>query len=160
MTKGFTLIQSIIVAAILCILAILIFFAIDPIEKRAKTQDDTLLTVTTQLGQALTASADANKGAFPTTNDTINAAISTYGNYTALKVLPCVLTSQYDSCYKKSTEKGPVITYARLSSKVNNSRCPANTLAWAVYSSADTKGGIACIPNGETPIPGNQTFLP
>lgn len=168
--KGFTLIELLVVIAVLGVLATVVIVAINPFEQLAKGRDSGRLSTTAQLGQADVSYSVANNGAFVTANPTwvtslqkageisIIPATITYSNNN--NIGQCNLNNQNNMCYNSSSANGPIVVYSRLESTSNNSRCLApNTAAWAVYSSADGRGGVVCT-NGAEPTPGNQTFLP
>lgn len=167
MRKGFTLIELLVVIAVLGVLATVVIVAINPIQQLAKSRDAGRLSTVSQLGQNIVSYSVGNGGTFPTANATWITSLVTAGevnnvpsaiDYSIAGVSPCSANMQNNLCYKQSAVTGPIIVYARLESNANNSRCTSPSVAWAVYSSADGRGGIVC--SQAEPSAGNQTFLP
>lgn len=165
--KGFTLIELLVVIAVLGVLATVVIVAINPFQQLAKGRDAGRQSVTSQLGEASVTYATANSGTYPTANATWITTLQTAGElsiipaaiaYSIAGVSACATNVQSNLCYKQSAATGPIIVYSRLESTAQNSRCTAPAVAYAVYSSADGRGGVVC-SNGE-PAAGNQTFLP
>src|SRR5258708_1327295 len=164
--SGFTLIELLVVIAVLGVLAVVVITAINPFQQLAKARDAGRLSVTSQLGQAAVSQATSNGGTYPTANATWITQLMTGGEisiipasigYSIAGVSPCSTNTQNNMCYKGAIA-GPVIVYATMEATANISRCAAGQNAWAVYSSADGRGGIVC--SASEPAPGNQTFLP
>lgn len=167
MRRGFTLIELLIVIAVLGVLAAVVIVAINPFQQLAKGRDAGRLSVTAQLGETAVTYSVQNGGNFPTANNTWITTLQTAGEVTIVPapisysipgVSACATNVQGNVCYKQSAVTGPIITYSRLESSSNNSRCTSPAVAWAVYSSADGRGGIVC--SQAEPSAGNQTFLP
>jgi len=165
--KGFTLIELLIVIAVLGVLAAVVIVAINPFQQLAKGRDAGRLTATAQLGEANVTYAVANAGSFVTANATWITSLQASGEistipsaiaYSISGISACTTNAQNNICYKQSAATGPIIVYSRLEATNNISRCPAGQNAWAVYSSADGRGGIVC--GGAEPAPGNQSYLP
>jgi prepilin-type N-terminal cleavage/methylation domain-containing protein len=168
---AFTLIELLIVIAILGVLAVVVLLALNPVQQLARTRDSGRISAVTQLGHALEAYATSNNGNYVTENLTW---ITTLVNAGEIATVPAAITysipntgncgtnQQNGICYNAQTAAGgaPIVVYARLEGAANNSRCPANQQAHAVYSTADGRGGIVCRAAGNEPAPGNQTFLP
>jgi len=165
--KGFTLIELLIVIAVLGVLAAVVLVAINPFQQLAKSRDAGRQSVTSQLGEATVTYSIQNGGSFPTANATWITTLQTSGevsvipaaiSYSIAGISPCATNNQNNLCYKSSAATGPVIVYSRLESTANNGRCTPPAVAWAVYSSADGRGGVVC--SQAEPSPGNQNFLP
>jgi len=165
--KGFTLIELLVVIAILGVLAVVVIAAINPFQQLAKARDAGRLSVVAQLGEANVTYATGSGGNFVTSNATWITSLQTSGEisiipasiaYSITGITACVTNVQNNLCYKQTAITGPIITYARLEATSNISRCPAGQNAWAVYSSADGRGGVVC--SAGEPAAGNQTFLP
>ena|SRR5258708_2512634 len=165
--KGFTLIELLVVIAVLGVLAVVVIAAINPFQQLAKARDAGRQSVVSQLGQANIAYATGNAGSYVAANATWITSLQTAGElnvipaaiaYSIAGVTACTTNVQNNLCYKQTAVTGPIIVYARLEATASNSRCAAGQLAWAVYSSADGRGGIVCA--AAEPAAGNQTFLP
>jgi prepilin-type N-terminal cleavage/methylation domain-containing protein len=165
--KGFTLIELLVVILVLAVLATVVIVAINPFQQLAKSRDAGRQSVTSQLGEAAVSYSIQNGGTFPTANATWITSLQTAGEissvpasiaYSISGISACTTNVQNNLCYKQAASTGPIIVYARLESTANNSRCTAPAVAWAVYSSADGRGGVVC--SQAEPSAGSQTFLP
>ena len=165
--KGFTLIELLVVIAVLGVLATVVIVAINPFQQLAKGRDAGRQSVVSQLGEANVTYSTANSGNFVTANVTWITSLQTAGEvnnipaaiaYSITGITACTTNVQNGLCYKQTAVTGPIIVYARLEATTTISRCPAGQNAWAVYSSADGRGGIVC--SVAEPAAGNQTFLP
>ncbi|MBI3396839.1 type II secretion system protein [Candidatus Woesebacteria bacterium] len=172
--SGFTLIELLIVIAILGLLAVVVIVALNPVENLAKTRDSGRLSTVAQMGHALEAYAANHNGAYVQANGQVGttACVSAatwvgclvdagevnntpavitpaISNINVCTAAPTGATSGVTNgwCYKTTgTGVGPVIVYARLEAKANDSKCanPATESAWALYSSSDGRGGVVC----------------
>ncbi len=167
MKKGFTLIELLVVIAVLGVLATVVIVAINPFQQLAKGRDAGRINVAAQLGKSTVTYATANNGTFPTANATWMTTLQTAGEisitpaliaYSIAGINPCTQNVQNGLCYRQTAVTGPIIVYARLEATANNSRCTAPAVAWAVFSSADGRGGIVC--SQAEPVAGTQNFLP
>ncbi len=165
--KGFTLIELLVVIAVLGVLATVVIVAINPFQQLAKGRDAGRQTAVSQLGEANVTYATGNNGTFQTANANWATNLQTAGEisiipaaiaYSIAGITACTTNVVNGICYKATAVTGPIITYARLEATANNSRCTAPAVAWAVYSSADGRGGVVC--SQAEPAAGNQTFLP
>ncbi len=160
--KGFTLIELVIVIAILGILAAVVLVALDPFEQFARARDAGKKSSIDQLGHAVQAYYTSQGGTtFPVQGVTWMTTLQTAGE---LKALPPALTS--GSCQKAGvTQNGycyetdgtlDAIVYAPAESKSEKVRakCTAGQFAWVVWSSADGKTGAYCT-NSATTYPPN-----
>jgi len=185
-SRGFTLIELLIVIAVLGVLAAVVLVAIDPAQQLARGRDSGRKTSIGQLGRAMQAYytsrqqyPQGNAGGdwnidphvfvqtgeikkFPANPLYSGTFIGVPCGYAAGVAYGGVGTSPI--CYKISG--GEVVTYLRMESKSENSRCPSATPnAWFVWSSADGRAGVVCragaLPPGDPlePNPGFQTFL-
>lgn len=173
LAQGFTLIELLIVIAIIGTLAVVLLVAINPVEQLAKTRDTGRISAVTQLGRAQEAYA-VNRGSAYTAQDntwitSLNTAgeVSTTtisaGNYSGTVTACSGGGVQNGFCYKATTPGtggGPIIVYARLEAKINNSKCGADQNAFVVYSSFDGRSGVVCTAAGVEPAAGAQTFAP
>ncbi len=170
--KGFTMIELLIVIAIIGALAVAVFVGLNPIQRLAQTRDSGRLQNTVQLGRALDAYAVGNNGSYVAENATWITSLVTAGElttspqtttYSISGMSACSVNVQNTYCYDATTAAGggPVIVYSKLESTANNSRCAAGTPeAYAVYSTADGRGGIVCRAAASAPVVGSQTYLP
>src|SRR5258708_23515360 len=151
--KGFTLIELLVVIAVVGVLAVVVITAINPFQQLAKARDAGRLSVVSQLGQAAVSMATTNGGTYPPANGTWITSLQTAGEisiipasigYSIAGVSICSTNVQNNICYKATAVTGPIVVYATLEATSNISRCSVGQSAWAVYSSADGRGGIVC----------------
>ncbi|MFV1917183.1 MAG: type II secretion system protein [Patescibacteria group bacterium] len=155
--KGFTLIELLIVIAIIGVLAVVVLVAINPVEQLAKTRDSGRISTVTQLGHALEAYYTARDALFPPAAPAWGADLTRSGElstfpagiaYTAYGVGNCTENEQpaTDStyCYDWNSTDGALV-YSRMESNSQNNKCPGGTpMGFAVFSTADGRGGIVC----------------
>jgi prepilin-type N-terminal cleavage/methylation domain-containing protein len=170
--KGFTMIELLIVIAIIGALAVAVFVGLNPVQRLAQTRDSGRLQNVIQLGRAMEAYAVGNNGLYVTENGTWITSLVTAGElttapsattYSITGMSACSVNVQNTYCYDTTngTTGGPVIVFSKLESTANNSRCSSGTPeAYAVYSTADGRGGIVCRAAATAPVVGAQTFLP
>lgn len=175
--KGFTLVELLIVIAILGTLAVVVLIALNPVQQLARTRDSGRISTVAQLGHALEAYATTNNGVYVTENATwittlVNAGeIATApqnSTYTAPastgKATPAACSGagagvQNNFCYNYVAGTGAIV-YASLEGAANNSRCAGTTVAFTGYDTTQGRGGIFCQATyGTVPAPG-VTFLP
>jgi prepilin-type N-terminal cleavage/methylation domain-containing protein len=153
--KGFTLIELLIVIAILGVLAVVILVAINPQEQLARTRDAGRTSSVTQLGHALQAYAASHEGDYLAENATWVTALVAAGEiatvpgaltYNITGTTACTTNAESGWCYDTdgNTPPNDAITFARLESGSNNSRCAAPTVAWVVFDTVSGRGGIVC----------------
>lgn len=166
--KGFTLIELLIVIAILGTLAVVVLLALNPVQQLARTRDSGRIAGVTQLGHAIEAYAVSHNGLYPTENATW---ITTLVNAGEIQTTPSGITDSVGPggctnvavnstwCYDYNAAAAQAIVYASLESVSSDSLCatPATQRPWAVYSTADGRGGVVCT-GGTEPTSGNQTF--
>ncbi|SRR5258708_543131 len=168
--KGFTLIELLVVIAVLGVLAAVVIVAINPLQQLAKGRDTGRISTVEQLGQAMVTYATSNNNVFPAQSVTwIATGLVTPGEVSAVPGAVGVTTcnaaataGQNGFCYlnttNATTKTGPIIVFTRLEALANNTKCAvggaANNFAWALYSSADGRGGIVCTAAAATdPVP-------
>lgn len=155
-TKAFTLIELLIVIAILGVLAVVVLIAIDPGEQLAKTRDSGRKSMIVQLGGALKQYAVAAQGTYPPAN--VNWA-QTLVNAGELNALPPAISAPF-SCYGDPTGNnvnnycytywlGIAYVWTKLESKAENRKCnPAPTPPNYVYYGYNTSDNTSCIRCG------------
>ena len=177
--SAFTLIELLIVIAILGVLATVVIVAINPLQNLAKTRDAGRLNGVGQIGHAMEAYATNNNGVYvPESANWIGggaAGTVNLVNAGEINAVPARITNsltayctnsfpQNGFCYNATSAAGagPIVIYSRLEANANISRCAAGQWAYAVYSSADGRAGIVCRASGaaQEPVAGTQTFLP
>lgn len=166
------MIELLIVIAVLGTLMAVVVIALNPLQRLAQTRDAGRKSSVTQLGRNLDAYAVNNSSVYVAENATWITALVTAGEittvpsavaYSVAGISACTVNAQNGYCYDATTAAGgaPAVVFARLESTADNSRCAAATPeAYAVYSTADGRGGVVCRAAGAAPVPGTQTFLP
>jgi len=160
---GFTLIELLIVIAILGTLAVVILIALNPVQQLARTRDAGRISGVTQLGHAVEAYATSNNGQYFDDSATWANALVTAGE---IAVVPALITNSLTGyctghyqgwCYDVNGANTGATVYAALESDSQNSKCASSGgQSYAVYSTADSRGGIVC----SVASPGsNQSFV-
>ncbi len=176
--KGFTLVELLIVIAILGTLAVVVLVALNPVQQLAKTRDTGRKSSTSQLGHALEAYATTNNGVYVAENATWITSLVTSGevnavpgavNYSIAGIAACAVNVQSGICYDATTAAGgaPIIIFSRLEASADISRCTAQfagtNQAYAIYSTQIGRGGVVCT-NAAAPTVGansnGQNWLP
>jgi prepilin-type N-terminal cleavage/methylation domain-containing protein len=166
--KGFTLIELLIVIAILGTLAVVVLIALNPVQQLARTRDAGRRSTVSQLGHAMEAYGTNRNGVYFTPGNTwISVGLVASGEIASIPQNPtysagggaCVTNVQGGFCYNAFPLAGPYtrfIVFARLESLSENSKCAAATpVAWAVYSSPNSGGGVLC--TAAAGVPGDPT---
>jgi len=178
LSRGFTLVELLIVIAIIGTLAVVVLVAINPVQQLAKTRDTGRKSTTQQLGHALEAFSVNNNGTYVPESANWMTALVTSGeltsvpgsiNYAVTGVTACTTNTPAGGaagsgyCYAttggaSTPGGGPVIVFARLEATADISRCTALNAsynrAYAIYSSALGKGGVVC-KTGADPVIGD-----
>jgi prepilin-type N-terminal cleavage/methylation domain-containing protein len=170
--RGFTLIELIIVIAIIGVLTVIVLVAINPIESQARARDAGRISAVTQLGHSIQAYY-TSVSSYPSTGNWAQdlldkGVISTFPSgikYVAYNVKPCKTYVQPDAdktfCYDVDLSgSNGVIVFAKAESTSYTNRCTSGEQAYFVFSSVDGHGGTIC-SNGD-PIPwaaGSQTYV-
>ncbi len=173
LSSGFTLVELLIVIAIIGTLAVVVLVAINPVQQLAKTRDTGRKSTTQQLGHSLEAYAVNNNGSYVPEATTWMTSLVTAGeltsapgaiNYAVTGVTACTTNTPAAGsagngyCYATTgggatPGGGPVIIYSRLEATADISRCTALNAsynrAYAIYSSALGKGGVVCKAGSE-----------
>lgn len=165
---AFTLIELLIVIAILGTLAVVVLLALNPVQQLARTRDAGRISAVAQLGHAVEANATSNNGLYLAGAATWITTLQTSGEIGAIPPVVaysapasgshpaatapgCTTNQQNQLCYNVDATRARAIIYTRLESGAQNNRCPVATqAAWAVYSTANSGGGVLCTANAAT----------
>jgi len=175
--KGFTLVELLIVIAILGTLAVVVLIALNPVQQLARTRDSGRISTVSQLGHAVEAFATVNNGIYPVQNNTwitqlVNsgeiAVIPSAASYNIAGTGPCTTNVQPPNgyCYLTTggagSGTGPVMIFARLEASSNIQRCTnqfaGTNRAYAYYRTAEGRGGIICTNGVEPPLTGGSVI--
>jgi prepilin-type N-terminal cleavage/methylation domain-containing protein len=169
--KGFTLVELLIVLAVLGVLAAVVLIAINPLEQMARGRDAGRKSAIAQLGRAVQ-SYDISTLSYPTAAQwtAVTNVLASSGD---LKVFPtnpngvtaCTNNPKSGYCYSLNAGGTNYIVYSHLESKSESAKTGCGGLAantWYFYSSADGKAGTYCNatePTGDT-APFGVNLLP
>jgi prepilin-type N-terminal cleavage/methylation domain-containing protein len=165
--KGFTLVELLVVIAVLGVLAAGVLVAINPIEQLARGRDTGRKTAITELGRGLNTYL-TTQGVLPAGTGWATA-LQTAGE---IKVIPsnpsngCTVTETADLgdeggyCYvKNSDNEYAVYAEAESNSEIlkagGGSECGSGETAYIVFSSSEGKTGVKC----DTAISADETGL-
>lgn len=170
LSAGFTLVELLIVIAILGTLSVVVLVAINPVQQLAKTRDTGRKSTTQQLGHSLEAYGVTNNGNYVAEGAAWITALVTAGElssvpgsvgYSVTGISACSTNQQSGYCYDATTAAGgaPMIIFARLEATADISRCTAQfagtNQAYAIYASQLGKGGVVCTAGGQPTLGGN-----
>lgn len=168
--RGFTLVELIVVIAIIGVLAVVVLIAINPQQQLARTRDAGRKSGVTQMGHALEAYAVSNNGNYVPENSSWVTSLVNGGelsivpsaiNYTT-GVTGCdggtggVEEGSSDWCYEYDTSTGFAVSYVRLESTSESGKCSSGDPYFA-WSTADGRGGLVC--TATEPASGTQAFV-
>jgi prepilin-type N-terminal cleavage/methylation domain-containing protein len=169
--RGFTLIELIITMVILGIVSTVVLVTINPIQKFAATRDAGRTSTVTQIGHAVGFYMTSHEGSAPPEASWDVALIQsgdlrimpTNPNYSVNGATPCQIQVRGGGyCYDATDAQGmlPIIVFARLESDSSRAKCASMTdIPWAVFSTADARGGIVCTTDSDNPpTSGRQNF--
>lgn len=163
-SRGFTLIELLIVIAILGTLAVVVLVALNPVQQLARTRDAGRLSAVTQIGHSIEAYATSNSGGYPPTAGCTANSTTTWLNCllnaSEISSVPGKITNNLGDCsgnvvngwcYNLYGTGARAIVYSRLEGNANINRCNTGMDAYAVYSTANSRGGIVCVASGGSP---------
>lgn len=168
--KGFTLVELLIVIAILGALAAVVLVAMNPAEQLARARDSGRVNSISALGRSMEAYATSHSGSYVTygaapdnyswVTKLVDAgempAVPTSPTYTASTFGGCAnnIGSEGNWCYIATTGSsgtGPILIYTSAESKSAKSKCPAaSPYAWVAYSSNHGRAGTTCTADAAT----------
>lgn len=158
-STGFTLIEIIIVMAVIAVLAGITLVALNPLEQLAGANDTKTKQSVGKLGGLLT-SFYAQRQVFPTADSDWISELMTTGDLNERPASPqatCGPSSANDSNFCLQTSASSAIVYAQLSSLSQDRKCPvASEVPYFAFETSKGKSCIICaapnatIPPGET----------
>lgn len=167
---AFTLIELLIVIAILGVLAIVVLVLVNPAEQLARTRDASRITSVTSIGHAFKAYALLHNNTLPEEGATWTDPLITSGelnsnlpavDYNDVSMI-CTTNAINNVCYVGDGDSPPVngVLYTRLESQAQNAACVSGESAWMVYDTLQDRGGTVCT-NGAEPAydASGQTFV-
>jgi prepilin-type N-terminal cleavage/methylation domain-containing protein len=154
-SKGFTLVELLVVIGVLGVLAAAVLTAINPLEQLARGRDAGRKSTINQLGNAVQAYFTSQNGVYPTGNATWITTLQAAGE---LKTVPAVVNpgcagtnAQNGWCYVSTATDAIVFAPAESASEKTRAACAAATpYVWIVWSSAAGKTGATCTTNATT----------
>lgn len=164
--RGFTLVELLIVIAILGTLAVVVLIALNPVQQLARTRDAGRISAVTQLGHAIEAYTTTNNGVFPAaatwmadlvSTGEINTEVAAIA-YNAGTAAECGTNQVNGFCFDLDANDSAVV-YATAEADSNINRCSSGT-AYFVYSTAAGRGGIVCSAGEPTAPVLSGGFLP
>lgn len=160
--KGFTLVELLIVIAILGTLAVVVLIALNPVQQLARTRDAGRDSTVQQMAHAMEARGTILGGVYPVCAAAtwITDCMVTPGELNVVPTNPLYSTGIANSCaqqsgycYTRSALGDDFVIYTTAEALSNRSQCPAGTpQAFFVYSSAVGRGGLWC--GGAAPAAG------
>lgn len=170
--KGFTLIELIIVIAILGVLAVIVFVAINPGERQAQARDTGRISSITQLGRSLQAYYTVNTN-YPDVGtwaqdliDQGELSIFPSGvSYSLNGISACTTYVQpaVDSTYcydEDQVSDNGALVFSKAEATSNRDECTAPEEAYFVFSTEDGRGGTICSNGDPVPWPaGTQNYV-
>lgn len=171
LVNGFTLIEVLIVLAILGVLAVIVLVAVDPSERQAQARDTGRLNSVTQIGHAIQSYYSGRQGIYPQTGtwaqDLLSGGdLSTFPSglsYTAGTTVACETFEQPGVdptyCYNLDADYGAIV-FAKAESEAQQEKCITPEETYFVFSTADSRAGTICSDGDPTPwASGSQTYV-
>jgi len=173
--RAFTLIELLIVLAIMSIMAVIVLMLINPTELISRSHDAGRVSAVNQLGHQVQAYYTTKEGLYPDpsswdsdlviTNEIgsfppgIDYIVSNGVTECTTNLRPLTLGTY---CYDlDTTGNSGAIIYTKLEAKNKRSKCnTAGEFPYFVYSTADGRGGLLCQASDPSPwAPGSVTYV-
>lgn len=151
-SKGFSLMELIIVIAIIGILAAVVLAVINPLEQMAKTRDAGRRNSVSQLGKAVEA-YNISLGSYPAASATWQDLLGPNGTGDLKQVLSisgapadCAINNHNNFCYDTTTTPSDAAVWTISESKTDKSKCGSD-VAIIIWIASQGKTGIGCVAN-------------
>lgn len=152
--RGFTLVELLVVIAVLGVLAAGVLTVINPLEQLARGRDGGKKSTVNQLGNAVQAYYTSQNSVYPTANATWITTLVTAGELksapTASAPLCAVANVQNGYCYNTNGVDSIVYIPAESAAERTRAGCTTTQTTWVVWSSAAGKTGTTCTTNATT----------
>lgn len=163
-SKGFTLVELLIVIAVIGVLAGVVITVINPLEQLAKSRDTGRFSTVGQLSKAVSASfISSATGAYPTQGATWMSALTTSQELRSIpNTIPggtaCTVNNHNGFCYATFTTGGnaDAAVWTPLESTTEKTGCA--TYAVAIWVASLDKVGTACLAGAGTTPSGSTTI--
>ena len=170
-SRAFTLLELLIVMAILGVLAVVIFVALNPKERQAQARDSGRISAVAQVGRslqayytALSTYPDVSNWAQSLIDEGELSSFPTGIAYTS-GINPCTTYQQPASnptyCYDEDMVGGNgILVFSKAEAASHRGKCTSPEEAYFVFSSADARGGTICSNGDPAPWPaGSMTYV-
>jgi prepilin-type N-terminal cleavage/methylation domain-containing protein len=149
--SGFTLVELLVVVAVLGILAAVVLVTLDPLEQTARGRDAGRISTVAQLGHALQSYATTQNSEYPLPDTDWQRALISTGELKIPSAVtrtasPCSTNSVGNLCYNANL--GEAMIWTVLESKNSRKRADnCEDVIIALYSTSKGQAGIACVPS-------------
>lgn len=167
--SGFTLIELIVVIAVLGILSTVVIVAVNPTEQLSRGRDSSRKAAISQLGRSIFNYVTV-KGAYPVQGTTWMTQLTASQDIKALPKNPTTVSASYTGCTTYATyghtgygycyrnNGTDVLVFAIQESLADKGKCLSTDTTWYVWSSFNGRAGIVCTATTADPVPGTQVF--
>lgn len=167
-SKGFTLVELLILMAVLIILFSTVLVAVNPIENIHRAKDTRRISAVVELGHSMEALATTREnGKYP--NDPVGMTNWQSSFLVASNEIPaavsvdaaesnCTINSQGNLCYDSNGTDAVIWSVLESSVNRNNAGCVGSEIVVAVWIGSQGKTGLTCI-SGVNSIPSYSSVI-